>query len=416
MIPELVPFAEKDGKVIGFGLALPDLNSALIGNRSGGLLRFLAKIFWLLKTRRIRRCRILLLGILPEWRGKGVDAMLYHWIWTKAGEQKIYWGEAGWILEDNPAMNAGLEKMSFRVYKTYRLYDRADMKALVTGATGFVGSHLVDRLLAPGHEVTALVRSPAKAAGLEARGVRLVKGDLHDEAALREAVRGQDVVYHVAGARRGAGRGGVPRANRDGTANIVRAMEQLAPYARLVHVSSLAAAGPAALGSAPHGGASRGPGHHVRPQQERRGAGGTAESPALGHRPAAGGVRTARPRNSSRCSSSCDRASPRSSATARRNCRMVYAPDLARSLELIGSTPGIESRAYFTNHPEDRHHRRLRPPHRPLMGRDVRIIPDSAAGREAAARCRGPGGGPDGQPDDPPGRQGARLLLAGLDR
>jgi GNAT superfamily N-acetyltransferase len=89
------------------------------------LLRFLAKTFWLLKTHRLRRCRIILLGILPEWRGRGVDAMLYHWIWTKAGEQKIYWGEAGWILEDNPAMNAGLEKMNFRVYKTYRLYDRA---------------------------------------------------------------------------------------------------------------------------------------------------------------------------------------------------------------------------------------------------------------------------------------------------
>ena len=125
VIPELVPFAEKDGKIIAFGLVLPDLNSALVGNRTGGLLRFLAKTFWLLKTHRLRRCRIILLGILPEWRGRGVDAMLYHWIWTKAGEQKIYWGEAGWILEDNPAMNAGLEKMNFRVYKTYRLYDRA---------------------------------------------------------------------------------------------------------------------------------------------------------------------------------------------------------------------------------------------------------------------------------------------------
>ena len=125
VIPELVPFAEKDGKIIAFGLVLPDLNSALVGNKRGGLLRFLAKTFWLLKTHRLRRCRIILLGILPEWRGRGVDAMLYHWIWTKAGEQQIYWGEAGWILEDNPAMNASLEKMNFRVYKTYRLYDRA---------------------------------------------------------------------------------------------------------------------------------------------------------------------------------------------------------------------------------------------------------------------------------------------------
>ena len=41
-----------------------------------------------------------------------------------AASSDITWGEAGWILEDNPAMNAGLEKMSFPVYKTYRLYDR----------------------------------------------------------------------------------------------------------------------------------------------------------------------------------------------------------------------------------------------------------------------------------------------------
>ena len=71
-----------------------------------------------------RRARVLLLGVLPEYRGKGIDSALYHWIWTKSGERGIYWGEAGWILEDNPAMNAGLEKMTFTVYKTYRLYDR----------------------------------------------------------------------------------------------------------------------------------------------------------------------------------------------------------------------------------------------------------------------------------------------------
>ena len=58
-------------------------------------------------------------------RGKGIDAVLYHWIWTRGGTLGYSWGEAGWILEDNPAMNAGLEKMTFRVYKTYRLYDRA---------------------------------------------------------------------------------------------------------------------------------------------------------------------------------------------------------------------------------------------------------------------------------------------------
>jgi GNAT superfamily N-acetyltransferase len=124
VIPELVPMAEKDGKLIGFGIALPDLNVVFRKNRSGRLFPMILKLLWALKAKRIRRARILLLGVLPDHQGKGIDAMLYHWIWTKSGERGIYWGEAGWILEDNPAMNAGLEKMTFRVYKTYRLYDR----------------------------------------------------------------------------------------------------------------------------------------------------------------------------------------------------------------------------------------------------------------------------------------------------
>lgn len=122
---DLVPFAEKDGEVIGFGLALPDLNQVFQRHRSGRLTpAVIADLLLSLKFKRIRRARILLLGVIPELRGKGIDAMLYHWIWTKSAEHQIYWGEAGWILEDNPAMNAGLEKMEFSVYKTYRLYDR----------------------------------------------------------------------------------------------------------------------------------------------------------------------------------------------------------------------------------------------------------------------------------------------------
>jgi GNAT superfamily N-acetyltransferase len=123
--PDLVPFAEKDGKVIGFGLVLPDFNQVLKHNRNGRIFPAAVELLWAIKRRKIRRCRILLLGILPEYRGKGIDAMLYHYIWTTTARYGITWGEAGWILEDNPAMNAGLEKMGFTVYKTYRLYDKA---------------------------------------------------------------------------------------------------------------------------------------------------------------------------------------------------------------------------------------------------------------------------------------------------
>ncbi|MGH7562546.1 MAG: GNAT family N-acetyltransferase [Gemmatimonadales bacterium] len=125
VVPDLVPFAEKDGQVVAFALALPDLNTILRTNRSGRLFPVILRILWARKTRRLHRCRIALLGVLPEYRGKGIDAVLYHWIWTRGAKLGYGWGEAGWILEDNAAMNAGLVKMGFTVYKTYRLYDRS---------------------------------------------------------------------------------------------------------------------------------------------------------------------------------------------------------------------------------------------------------------------------------------------------
>jgi GNAT superfamily N-acetyltransferase len=125
VLPDLVAFAEKDGKTIGFSIALPDLNVAFRQNRSGGFLRGVVTALFMLKTKRISRLRVLLLGVIPEYRGKGLDAALYHWIWKKAIANRIYWGEAGWILEDNAAMNAGMVKLGWRHYKTYRLYDRS---------------------------------------------------------------------------------------------------------------------------------------------------------------------------------------------------------------------------------------------------------------------------------------------------
>lgn len=124
VVPEMVPFLEKDGEVVAFGLALPDLNVAFRRNRSGAFIPGILRALWLLKRRRISRLRILLLGVVPEFRGKGLDAALYHWIWTRGNGLGFTWGEAGWILEDNPAMNVALEKMGFHRYKTYRLYDR----------------------------------------------------------------------------------------------------------------------------------------------------------------------------------------------------------------------------------------------------------------------------------------------------
>jgi nucleoside-diphosphate-sugar epimerase len=72
------------------------------------------------------------------------------------------------------------------------------MKTLVTGATGFIGSHLVDRLLEHGDTVRALVRASSDVSYLKERGVELVSGDITDPASLAAAVAGVDVVYHTA--------------------------------------------------------------------------------------------------------------------------------------------------------------------------------------------------------------------------
>jgi len=121
------------------------------------------------------------------------------------------------------------------------------MKALVTGATGFVGSHLAEALRGRGDEVTALVRAPAKAAALAPLGVRVVPGDLDDSGALARAVEGQDVVFHVAGLVAARDEAEFLRANRAGTANLVDAAGR-ARVPRFVYVSSMAAGGPAPRG------------------------------------------------------------------------------------------------------------------------------------------------------------------------
>ena len=121
------------------------------------------------------------------------------------------------------------------------------MKAFVTGGTGFVGAHVVQALRARGDTVTCLVRNPGKAQALGWTDVRLIRGDLDDAAALREACAGVEVIYHVAGRISARDLNDFMRANRDGTANVLEAASDRPPQ-RFVLVSSLAAAGPTVPG------------------------------------------------------------------------------------------------------------------------------------------------------------------------
>ena len=123
------------------------------------------------------------------------------------------------------------------------------MRFFITGSTGFVGGHIVDQLLAAGHEVTALVRSPARAAGFAERGVRLVRGDLQDLAALAAGAAEAEVVLHVAALTGAVDEAEFLAANREGTANVLRASAHAPTRPRVVYVSSMAAGGPSRRGT-----------------------------------------------------------------------------------------------------------------------------------------------------------------------
>ncbi|MEE9221827.1 MAG: NAD(P)-dependent oxidoreductase, partial [candidate division NC10 bacterium] len=118
------------------------------------------------------------------------------------------------------------------------------MKALVTGGTGFIGSHLVEYLLERGDEVICLARSRSHLRWLEGLQVKVVEGDCTD-ANLGEIVQEDfDWVFHLAGLTKTLEVDEYYRANGKGTANLVAILAQRRQPPRLVYLSSLAAAGP----------------------------------------------------------------------------------------------------------------------------------------------------------------------------
>ena len=99
---DLLLFAEIDGKVIGKGLAIPDLY-AIQKEMNGKLFPFnFLKLFTKRKT--IKWVRVLTLGIIPEYRNKGIDALLSYELLKAAVNQGILYGEGSWVLEDNLMM------------------------------------------------------------------------------------------------------------------------------------------------------------------------------------------------------------------------------------------------------------------------------------------------------------------------
>lgn len=120
--PDLVIFLEYAGKPIGVAVTIPDINQVLA--RFNGRL-FPTGIFHLLRRKKIiDRARLVMLGVLPEYRNKGFDLLLIHEIVTRAKANGIVEGECGWTLEDNDAINHGIEAGGGVRNKTYRIYQK----------------------------------------------------------------------------------------------------------------------------------------------------------------------------------------------------------------------------------------------------------------------------------------------------
>lgn len=122
--PKVALIMEVDKKPVGFALALPDINQALI-RIHGKLFPFgLAKLLWDTKIRnKIDSLRVVTMGVIPEFRGKGLDMVLYQKIYTEGTKAGYNWAEMSWILESNQPMNSAIERMGAELYKKYRIYE-----------------------------------------------------------------------------------------------------------------------------------------------------------------------------------------------------------------------------------------------------------------------------------------------------
>ncbi|MFH1239054.1 MAG: SDR family NAD(P)-dependent oxidoreductase [bacterium] len=130
------------------------------------------------------------------------------------------------------------------------------MKVLITGANGFIGSHLVKRFIDKGYEVRCLVRKTSNLEWLvslqKTAGpgkIKFVYGDVIDKPSLYEAVRNVDYVYHVAGMIKSRRPQGYYNVNYTGTRNLIEVVKEINPaLKKFIFISSLAAAGPSADG------------------------------------------------------------------------------------------------------------------------------------------------------------------------
>lgn len=121
--PDLALFLEIDGQIAAIAIAIPDVNQVL-RRMNGRLLPW--GIFKLLNRKKlINRGRLPILGVMPEYRNRGLELVLIDEIARRGSAKGYVEGECSWVLESNSAMNRGIEAAGLELYKTYRLYQKS---------------------------------------------------------------------------------------------------------------------------------------------------------------------------------------------------------------------------------------------------------------------------------------------------
>lgn len=123
IVDSRLPFlVYSEDRLAGMALVVQDINRVMIYNKKQTLLSFALK--YLRKKKEIDRVRIIMLGLLPQFQKKGIDAAMYHEVARRADEAGYKRGEASWVLEDNEMMiKAATKTMNGRLYKKYRIYE-----------------------------------------------------------------------------------------------------------------------------------------------------------------------------------------------------------------------------------------------------------------------------------------------------
>ncbi|HDN05301.1 MAG TPA: N-acetyltransferase [Chloroflexi bacterium] len=126
--PDLTYIAEKDGKTVGFSITLPDLNEPLLKaypKPNSPEWWTMLKLVWNWKVlKKVSWVRVLVLGVIPEYRTLGIDALFYYKSAQAAIKKGMKMSEMSWILDNNDKMNRPIIAMGAEVYKTYRFYEK----------------------------------------------------------------------------------------------------------------------------------------------------------------------------------------------------------------------------------------------------------------------------------------------------